>query len=65
MSRWLLLAILVLLYLLRFDFWLWHSPDLVLGLPVGLLYHVTYCLLVATVFALLVRRLWRRHGATG
>ena len=45
-----------LLYLLRFDFWDWHSPELVLGLPIGLVYHVSFCFVVAIVLALYLRR---------
>lgn len=48
-------AVLVLLYLLHFDFWLWHRPDVVLGLPVELWYQLLYCVCVAGVFALFVR----------
>ncbi len=55
---WIVLG-LTLLYLLRFDFWLWHRPDLVLGLPVGLLYHVTFCAAVS-LFLTWVVRTWRR-----
>ena len=49
------LLVVAILYLLHFDFWLWQRPDLVLGLPVGLLYHVLYCLGVSAVLAVLVR----------
>ena len=46
---------LVALYLLHNDVWFWNRPDLIAGLPIGLLYHVGYCLAVAVVMALLIR----------
>ncbi len=49
---------LVLLYLLHNDLWLWHDGSLVLGLPIGLTYHVLYCLSAAGLMALLVRWAW-------
>ena len=55
MKRPLVLVLLGVLYLLHFDFWFWHRNDLVLGLPVGLLYHTVYCLIVAVVFWWIVR----------
>ena len=54
MKRSLVLAVLVLLYLLHFDFWFWHRSEIVLGLPIGLLYHLAYCLVVSLAFAVLV-----------
>ena len=53
-----LYAALVILYLLHNDLWLWHDGRFVLGLPVGLTYHVGYCLAAAALLALLVRRAW-------
>ena len=45
---------LVLLYLLHNDLWLWHDGRMAFGLPVGLLYHVGYCLVAAALLAWLV-----------
>jgi len=42
-------------FVLRHDFWLWDSPRALLGLPVGLTYHVLFCLVVSVLMALLVR----------
>lgn len=53
-----LFAALGVLYLLHNDLWLWHDGSLVLGLPVGLTYHVLYCLTTAVLMALLVRWAW-------
>lgn len=52
-----LVAALVLLYVLHNDLWWWDDPSLVLGLPVGLTFHVGLCLAAALVMGLLARRL--------
>ena len=58
MSRGRLAAIgLLVLFLLHNDLWWWHDPTLVWGMPIGLTYHVLYCLVTAVVMALAVRRL--------
>ena len=49
--RWLLYGLLVLLFLLHNDFWLWETPEIVLGVPVGLLYHIGYCLAATLLMA--------------
>ena len=36
-------VVLLLVFLAHNDFWLWNDGARVLGLPVGLLYHVAYC----------------------
>lgn len=43
-----------LFYLLHSDLWLWHDPRLLLGLPVGLVYHLAYCLATAALMGLLL-----------
>ena len=43
-----------LFYLLHNDLWLWNDPRLVLGLPVGLVYHLAFCLGAAALMALLL-----------
>ena len=55
------LLLFVFLFLLRTDFWLWHNSSLVLGLPVGLLYHVGYCFVVSAAMLYLIRRFWPGH----
>lgn len=57
-ARGVLYAALVLTAVLHQDFWLWNDARMVLGLPVGLTYHVVYCLAVAVLMALLVRYAW-------
>lgn len=56
-----LYAALVALYLLHNDLWLWDDRRLVLGLPVGLAYHVAFAIATAAVLALLVRHAWPDH----
>jgi len=52
---------LLALYVLHQDFWFWDDPTLVLGVPVGLLYHILYCVAVALFFALFVKSVWPHH----
>lgn len=61
MARTLLYLALAALYLLHTDLWWWHDPRLVLGLPVGLAYHVAYCGAASGLMALVVRYAWPRH----
>jgi|AP95_1055475.scaffolds.fasta_scaffold187616_2 hypothetical protein len=49
------LLALVLLFVLHQDFWLWSDASIVLGLPVGLTYHIGLCILASVVFLGLVR----------
>ena len=55
-----LYAVLLALFVLRIDLWLWDDSGRVLGLPVGLAYHVSYCVAVTLVMSLLVRHAWPR-----
>lgn len=61
LPRPLLYAALVLLYLLHNDFWLWHDSDWWLGLPVGMTYHIFYCLVAMVMLVMLVRYAWPHH----
>jgi len=63
--RVLLYAALVVAYLLHNDLWLWTDTRTVFALPVGLTYHVVYCLVVAALMALLVRFAWPTDLETG
>ncbi len=56
--RKLLFIALLLFYLLHNDLWLWVDHRLVLGLPVGLTYHIAYSLLAMVWMYLLVRFAW-------
>lgn len=55
-----LYAALAALYALHQDFWFRDDGRFVLGLPVGLTYHVLYCLAAAALMALLVKLAWPR-----
>lgn len=48
---------LLALYLLHNDLWWWDDPRLVLGMPVGLTYHLLLCLATAAVLARAARTL--------
>jgi len=51
-------ALLLLLYALHTDVWYWNDPRPLLGLPIGVTYHVLWTLAVTAAFALLVRFAW-------
>ena len=55
---------LLLLFVLRIDLWQWNDPRRVLGLPVGLTYHIGICLAVSLIAGLLVCFAWpARHAS--
>lgn len=48
-----------ILYVLHQDFWFWDNGTLVFHiLPVGLLYHVGYCVAASLILALLTWGTW-------
>ena len=51
----LLYGLLVLLFVLHNDFWLWDNAQIVLGIPVGLLYHIVYCFVATILMAIIVK----------
>ena len=57
----LLLVGFVALYVLHNDLWYWHDSRIVFGLPIGLLYHIGFCLVASLWMYLLVRFAWPRH----
>lgn len=61
----LVLIVLALLYLLHYDFWLWQRPEIVLGLPIGLLYQLAYCFVIAFALALLLHQFWNQGSSSG
>ncbi len=61
LPKWTLYVGLIVLYLLHNDLWLWNDPKLVLGLPVGLLYHFGFCVVSSGLMWLLVTYAWPRH----
>ena len=61
MGRPILYGVLLLFYLLHSDLWWWDDASLVLGVPIGLLYHIGYCLAAALLMAGLVKWAWPAH----
>ena len=59
--QWILYIALVMLFLLHNDFWLWDNPKQVLGLPIGLLYHIGFCAAAAILMALVINYAWPQH----
>ena len=57
-TRRLVYAVVVLMYLLHNDLWLWHDSRIVLSLPIGLLYHVGFCVAASGTLFLLIRFCW-------
>ncbi len=60
-ARGLLYVGLFVLYLLHNDLWYWNDGRLVLGLPIGLLYHFGFSVASSVLLFLLVRHAWPRH----
>ena len=58
--RWVVLMIPILALLFQ-NFWLWDGDRLILGLPVNLLYHVGFCVLIAAVMFVVVACAWPRY----
>ncbi len=56
--RYAVYGLLLLLYVLHTDLWYWNDPRVVLGLPIGITYHVLWTLLVTAAFGLAVRHAW-------
>ena len=56
-----LYGLLILLYVLHNDWWLWSDASVRFGLPVGLLYHLAYMMVTAVVMYMLVTTAWPRH----
>ena len=52
--RWLLYLFIFVLYVFHNDLWLWDDPTLVMGLPIGLMYHILFCVAASLLMLLLV-----------
>ena len=60
--KWLLTLMVLAVYALHQDFWLWQDRSLVFGfLPVGLAYHAGYAIVAACMMAALVKFAWPAH----
>ena len=51
-------ALLVLLYILHTDIWYWDDPSIVLGIPIGLAYHIGFMVAASFVLWLGVKFAW-------
>lgn len=56
--RYVVYGLLLLLYVLHTDVWYWNDSRIVLGLPIGITYHVLWTLMVTGAFGLAVRHIW-------
>ncbi len=54
-SRRLVLIALGALFLLHHDLWWWDADDRLLGLPIGMTWHVLLCLAVSLAMAVFAR----------
>lgn len=59
--RRILYAALIVFFFLHNDLWYWDNPRLIFGLPVGLLYHIVYCMVAALLMYLLVTHAWPKE----
>ncbi len=59
--RGLLYAALAALVVLHNDLWQWDDPRIVLGLPIGLTYHILYAVVASLLMLLLVNFAWPAH----
>ncbi|MEO2006907.1 MAG: DUF3311 domain-containing protein [Candidatus Poribacteria bacterium] len=58
---WIIVVLLAALLLLHNDFWFWTDARLVLGLPIGMVYHIAYCFAATGMMVLLVKHAWPTH----
>jgi hypothetical protein len=57
MKKWLLIALFVL-YWLHNDLWFWNDTRLISGIPIGMLYHILYCIAASILMFLLTKYAW-------
>jgi hypothetical protein len=60
-KHWIAAGLLATMYVLHNDWWLWSDSRIVAGLPIGLVYHMTYMLVTAGVLVVAVRLAWPNH----
>jgi len=48
----------IIVYLMHNDLWFWDNPTLVLGIPIGLFYHIIYCFVASLILYLLIKNAW-------
>lgn len=50
-----LYCLLIILFILHNDFWLWNNNQILLGLPIGLMYHIVFCIVASILMFFLVK----------
>ena len=55
--RWLLIVFLALMCI-HLNYWMWDDASIVFGVPVNLLYHIVFSLLLPFVMLVVVLRAW-------
>jgi hypothetical protein len=61
MKRYLVYLAAIVLYILHQDWWNWDNGTLIFGMPVGLAYHVAFCVAASILMFSLVRFAWPGH----
>ena len=56
--KWILYLLLAVLFILHNDFWFWGTSKIVLGLPIGLLYHILFCFAASVLMFSIVKFMW-------
>jgi hypothetical protein len=59
--KWLIYLTLIALYFLHNDIWYWFDSRLVMSIPIGLFYHILFCVTACIVMILLVKFAWPEH----
>jgi hypothetical protein len=55
-------GLVVVLFLVRYDFWYWDDRTLVIGfLPIGLFYHMVLSVLAGVCWFLVIKYAWPSH----
>lgn len=54
-------VVLLVLYLLHNDLWYWTDARLVLGIPIGLFYHIAFCVAASLMMTAFVKLGWPSH----
>ncbi|MCG8603405.1 hypothetical protein MJD09_00175 [bacterium] len=57
----LLYIALMVMALLHTDTWFWRDPTLILSLPVGIFYHIIFCVAASLMMMALVKLAWPDH----
>jgi hypothetical protein len=53
-----LYLVVLIVYLLHNDLWFWNNPTIIMGIPVGLFYHLIYCFIASILLFLLIKFAW-------